>query len=203
MSSAALLDPIFSILRRNVLAAILLRPEKQWYMLELAKYLGVSRSSLQRELASLLKAEILVSHQDGNRVYYQANLDCPIFPELQSILNKTVGIYGLIGKALAPLAGRIEVAFVYGSFAQSTELVSSDVDLMVIGGIGLADVAVALRPVHRQINREISPVVLSVEEATKKLRSKDHFLATVQTASKHFLIGAGSELGKAFSGEQG
>jgi predicted nucleotidyltransferase len=200
MNSSALLDPIFSTLRQKVLAAILLRPEKQWYMLELAKYLCVSRSSLQRELASLLKAEILIAHQNGNRVYYQANLDCPILPELQSIMNKTIGVFDLIQKALSPLSDRIEVAFIFGSFAQSTDLVSSDIDLMVVGGLGLADVAVVLRPVQQKINREISPVVLSTEEAAKKLRSKDHFLSTVQGANKFFFIGAGSELGKAFSG---
>jgi DNA-binding transcriptional ArsR family regulator len=200
--NSSLLDPIFSNLRRKLLAALLLQPEKQWYMLELANYLSVSRSSLQGELETLLKSEILVSHKDGRRVYYQANKDCQILPELQSILTKTVGVVALVKKALKPLAKKIEIAFIYGSFAQSSELVSSDIDLFVAGNIGLADIAVALRSVQREINRDINPVVISIDEAQRKLLSGDHFLTSVKKANKLFLIGAESDLGKAFSGKQ-
>lgn len=199
MNTSTLLAPIFSTLRQNVLAALLLQPDKAWYMLELANHLKISRSSLQRELACLAKAEFILSYKDGNRVYYQANRNCPILPELQGILTKTVGIFDLIRNALTPLSARIEVAFIYGSFAEAAELVSSDVDVLIIGNLGLADIAVALRPVQRQIKREVNPVVLSIEEARAKLLAQDHFLTSLKKCNKFFLIGNNSDLGKAFS----
>jgi DNA-binding transcriptional ArsR family regulator len=202
MTSSALLNPIFSPLRRQVLAALLLTPSKQWYMLELAKHIGVTRSSLQRELAALVKSEILTSHHDGNRVYYQANPDCPILPDLQGLLIKTVGVVNVLGRALAGRAQKIEVAFIYGSFAQAAELVGSDLDLMIVGSIGLAELAPALRSVEKATGREVNPVVFSVNEVRKKLDRGDHFLSSVVTAKKIFLIGAGSDLAKTLNREQ-
>lgn len=117
-------------------------------------------------------------------------------------MTKTVGVVALVKKALKPLAKKIEIAFIYGSFAQSSELASSDIDLFVAGNIGLADIAVALRSVQREINRDINPVVISIDEAQRKLLSGDHFLTSVKKANKLFLIGAESDLGKAFSGKQ-
>jgi DNA-binding transcriptional ArsR family regulator len=202
MASSSLLDPIFSPLRRQVLAALLLAPSRQWYMLELARHIGVSRSSLQRELAALVASEILISHQDGNRVYYQANPDCPILPDLQGLLVKTVGVVEMLRRALAGLQRRIDVAFVYGSFAQAAELVDSDIDLMIVGSIGLSDLAPALRSIQKTTGREVNPVVFSVSEVRKKLERGDHFLTSVADAKKIFLIGAGSDLANTLSPKQ-
>lgn len=200
--SHRLLDPIFSSLRRQVLAATLLQPHKQWYMLELAKHIGVSRSSLQRELTALFEAGILISHRDGNRIYYQANPDCPILPDLQGLLVKTVGIVDELQRALAVLAKKIDLAFIYGSFAQAAELVDSDIDLMIVGKVGLADLAPILRSLRKTVAREVNPVVFSISEFKDKLNSGEHFLTAVAASQKIFLIGAQSDLAKTLNREQ-
>lgn len=199
---SSLLNPIFSALRRKTLAALLLQPKKRWYMLELARHLGVSRSSLQRELASLVDSEIVISHKDGNRVYFQANTQCPILPELQGILVKTVGVFDVLRQSLSEFGNKINVAFVYGSFAQAAEIASSDIDLFVVGRIGLADISAPLRSVEKELSRDVNPVVYSPDEVTRRLTEHDPFVSSVVSSKKLFLIGADSDLGKALSGRQ-
>ncbi len=85
------LDALFPRTRQNILAALLLSPERRWYLSDLAHHLHVPPSSLQREMASLADAELLCRETDGNRVYYRANPAHPLPPELQSIFAKTIG----------------------------------------------------------------------------------------------------------------
>ena len=96
-------------------------PTGEWYLSDLASHLGVRPSSLQRILARLSGAGILLRREDGNRVYYRADMTCPILAELSSILAKTSGIAGPLRDALAPLAGKISLAFIHGSVAEGRE----------------------------------------------------------------------------------
>src|SRR5436305_505484 len=73
------LDALFPRTRRAVLATLFLRPAREWYLSDLARHLKVQPSSLQRELARLVSAGILRRRDDGNRAYYQAETESPIF----------------------------------------------------------------------------------------------------------------------------
>jgi DNA-binding transcriptional ArsR family regulator len=61
-------------------------------MTELARHLEVTPSSLQRELASLVASGFLLRRQDGRLIYFKANTESPVFPELRGLVEKTVGI---------------------------------------------------------------------------------------------------------------
>src|SRR5215468_2947176 len=139
------LDRLFPRTRQAILIATLLQPDRWWYLSDLAKHLEVRPSSLQRELAALTSAEILRQRRDGNRVYFQANPDCPFLSELQGLLVKTAGIVDVLRETLAPFQKRIQWTFIYGSVARAEELATSDIDLMIIGQAGLSELAPALR----------------------------------------------------------
>jgi predicted nucleotidyltransferase len=176
------------------LAATLLHPERWWYLSDLAKHLGVRPSSLQRELATLVDAGILNRRQDGNRVYFQPNPDCPFLPELQGLLVKTVGVVDVLREALKPFTKRIDSAFVYGSMARATEIASSDVDVMIIGQVGLADLTPALRRAEARLGRPVNPTLYTREEFATKLQAGHHFLKTVLNGEKLFILGEPHEL---------
>jgi DNA-binding transcriptional ArsR family regulator len=91
LRTSTLLNALVSKTKQQILAATLLQPERSWYLVEMARHLRLRPSSLQRELRRLTEAGILRRRQDGNRVYFQADTDCPVFPELGQILFKTVG----------------------------------------------------------------------------------------------------------------
>lgn len=188
------LDALFPKTRQSVLSALLLHPDKWWYLTDLAKHLKVSPSSLQRELSSLVESDVLLSRKDGNRVYYRANEDCPVVGELQSIFVKTIGIADVVGGILKKFAEKIEIAFIYGSVARAEELSTSDVDLMILGDVGLADIAPGLRRAERALGREVNPIVYSIDEFARKHKKGDSFIDTVMADSKILLKGDAGEL---------
>jgi len=51
---------------------------------------------------------------------------------MHALVNKTIGVFSVLGSALHPLAKRILVASVYGSVARAEETAQSDVDLMLL-----------------------------------------------------------------------
>jgi len=112
---------------------------------------------------------------------------------------KTVGLVDVLGAVLEPFANRIDWAFVYGSIARSEELASSDVDLMIIGRVGLADIALALRQAERRLDRPVNPTVYSREEFATKLADGHAFLHTVLDGAKLFIVGDPHELAATFS----
>jgi len=112
---------------------------------------------------------------------------------------KTVGLVDVLREVLEPFANRIDWAFVYGSIARSEELASSDVDLMIIGRAGLADITPALRQAERHLNRPVNPALYSREEFVAKLTAKHAFLHAVLDGAKLFILGDPHELAATFS----
>lgn len=78
--------------------------------------------------------------------------------------------------------------------ARSREQATSDVDLMVVGKTGLADLSSALRKVEQRLGREVNATVYSPEEFREKVKSHDPFLTTVLKGRKHFVRGGQSDL---------
>jgi predicted nucleotidyltransferase len=183
------LNSLFPSVRQGVLAATLTRPEKWWYLSELAGFLHTGPSSLQRELRSLEQSGILQLRKDGRRTYFKAETRSPIFRELRSIFEKTVGLIPTLRDALRPFAEEIACAFVYGSIARHEEHATSDVDLMVIGTVGLGDLAPSLRKAEKRLGREVNVTNYSIEEFRKKADEGDHFLTTVLKGSLQFVKG--------------
>lgn len=192
------LDALFPKTRQLILAALLPKPERSWYLTDLAKHIGVRPSSLQRELAGMVEAGILTRRRDGNRVYYQPDDQCPFMAELRGLIVKTAGLADVLRELLKPLAKRIRWAFVYGSLARGEADSLSDVDLMVIGDARPSDVSAALRGASNRLSREVNATVYSTAEFTKKLETGYGFHRGVLVNEKLFIIGNASDLATAF-----
>jgi hypothetical protein len=70
----------------------------------------------------------------------------------------------------------------------------SDVDVMVIGGAGLADPSPVLRKAEERLGGEVNVTAYSPEEFREKIKSGDHFLAAVLRGRKRFVKGGQSDL---------
>jgi DNA-binding transcriptional ArsR family regulator len=197
MRKKSILDALFPRTRRAVLAATLMDPAREWYLSDLARHIGVSPSSLQRELASLVDVEVLRRRVDGNRVYYRAEPDNPIFGDLRGLVLRTAGLKDVLAECLAGFRSRIDVAFVYGSVARADESASSDVDLMVIGGVGLLELAPTLRDAEARLLRPVNPSIFRAVEVAEKLRAGHHFLGTVMGGARLFIVGGEDDLAAA------
>jgi predicted nucleotidyltransferase len=194
MRNASALSALFPQVRQGVLAATLTQPDKWWYLSELADRLDTSPSSLQRELSSLVASGILVHRREGTRAYFKAETKSPLFRDLQQLFEKTAGLGPILEQMLKPFGEGIKCAFVYGSVARSEEHTRSDVDLMVIGKAGLADLSPPLRKAEERLGREVNVTSYSPEEFREKIKSRDHFLTAVLRGRKRFVKGGRSDL---------
>ena len=194
MRKTPALGALFPTARGAVLAATLTQPDKWWYLSELAQFIGTTPSSLQRELKALVDGGILERRREGTRIYFKADTRSPLFPELRGLLEKTAGLLPTLRQALKPFAGRIDCAFVYGSVARGREHARSDVDVLVMGAVGLAELAPALRKVEARLGRDVNVTSYSAQEFGKKIAAKDHFLTEILRGPKEFLKGTERDL---------
>ena len=184
---------LFPGTKRKVLALFFLNPDKEYYFSEVVRLTGTRQGVIQRELKSLTEAEILTSEKRGRQKFYSVNRKHPIFRDLRNIIFKTYGVIGKIREALDPIGGQIKVAFVYGSFARGEEVSGSDLDLFVVGDIGLDDLVSALSNVENASGREINPTLFSAEEFEKKWSEKNHFIRSMANTEKELVIGSEDE----------
>ncbi len=194
MRRSPVIRALFPSVRGRILAATLMRPEKQWYLSELAAFLHTQPSSLQREVDALSKVGILEQCRDGRRVYLKPDIQSPVFPDLKSLFDKTTGLIPILQQELEYLGNKVQLAFLYGSMARSQEGSRSDVDLLVVGQVGLADLVPAVRNAEQSLGRPVNPTVFSAKEFSRKARTHDHFLTTVLEGEKQFVKGGESEL---------
>ena len=185
---------LFGKSKRALLALFYVHPERSFYLRQVVRMLGIGQGAVQRELARLVYAGLLVRTPVGSQVHYQANVASPVFAEVKSLMLKSAGVADVLREALAGLVERITVAFVYGSLAKGTDNANSDVDLMVIGDVRFAEVVSALQPAQKTIGREVNPSVYSEQEYQTKVKAKHHFLTSVIDTPKVFIVGGNHEL---------
>lgn len=184
-----LTDFLLGPFRTRVLSALLLHPDTAWHARELARRIGALPGSTSRELVKLADVGILLRQPIGNQVHYRANRDCPVFQELAGMLRKTSGLAMVLADALQPIADHIQCALVFGSVARGEEHADSDVDVLILGEIGFADVIQALHPAQEDVQREINPVVYRIDDFRAKLASSNTWAREVVEKPKLFLIG--------------
>lgn len=165
---------------------------RELHLREIERQSGYAMPSLRQEFKKLLSLDIVKARRDGNRLYYSANVEHPLFTNLQNMVLKTVGLGDILKDVLVDK--RIKAAFVYGSIAKGEAGAGSDIDLMVVGNLGLRAVSEMLDNVHERIGREINPYVISIAEFAKRKRDREHFLMSVLEAPKLFIIGSENDL---------
>jgi len=165
---------------------------EELHVREIERRSGLNDSTLRQELRKLVRLDLVQSRKDSNRVYYRAKTESPLYPEIRNLVLKTTGLSDLLKSALKDK--RIRLAFVFGSIASGEEKAGSDVDLMVIGQLGLRDLSRLLSGIEEKIGREVNPHVLREEEFRKRIRAKEHFVSSVMETLKIFIIGSQREL---------
>lgn len=181
--------------RTAILAALLLRPERSIHVRELVRMTGASPGTLHRELKAMVAYDVLLRQDVGRQVFYRANPGCAVLPELTGLVRKTAGLVDVLRNALMPLADRINGAFVYGSMASGDIHAHSDIDVMIVGSPGFADVVLALEPAQAFLRREVNPTVFARNDFIARRDQADGFVANVWHGPKLWLIGNADELG--------
>ena len=190
------LPPLFGKTRQALLALLYARADEEHLQESLIQLAGLGRGTVQRELEFLARAGVVRRTVRGRQVYFQSNPESPIYTELRGLVVKTSGVADALRMALAPVAGRIRAAFIFGSVAKQAERRGSDVDVMVIGQVSFAEAFEALARAQKAIGREVNPSVYAPADFRAKVGANHHFLRTVLKGEKIFLIGDERELAR-------
>lgn len=188
----SVLAVLFPQVRAEVLRLLFADASRELHLRDLTRQSGLGLGTVQGELEKLSSSDLVTSRRDGNRRYYRANSTHPLFPDLQQLVLKTSGLRDVLADALNGIKG-VEVAFVFGSLASNGGKAASDVDLFVIGDVGLRGLATALRGVGEVLAREINPITMTAEEFRKR-RTNDSFVQDVLGKEKLFVKGNANEL---------
>ncbi len=192
MKTNRLAELLSSRARAEIFRLLLSGTGEELHVREIERRSGLNDSTLRQELRKLVRLELVQSRRDSNRVYYRAKTENPLYPEIRNLVLKTSGLADALKSALEDK--RIRVAFVFGSIASGEEKAGSDVDLMVIGRLGLRDLSRLLSGIEEKIGRELNPHVLREEEFRKRIRAREHFVSSIMETPKIFIIGSQREL---------
>jgi predicted nucleotidyltransferase len=174
--------------RAEIFRLLFQRAGTELYLRELQRRSGLSIRPVQQELNKLAQIGLVKLRNDGNRIYYGANTEHPLFPEIRGIVEKTSGVSSSLATALA--GPGVALAFVFGSVGTGTARPDSDLDLFVIGDLGLRTLVKRLAGMSERVGRVINPHVMSKEEFSRKARTKDHFVSNVLGGKRTFVIGS-------------
>ena len=174
--------------RRAILCRTFLVPSAEHHLRELVRLTGLAPRTVHQEIEKLVRADLLVERRDGNRRYVRANERHPLFRPVREIVLKTDGLADVLREALGTEG--IQFALVYGSIASAEATSGSDVDLLIVGSLGLREAVRRLGPAHDVLAREINPNVWTRREFDRRIIGKDPFLKRVLAAPTIPVIGA-------------
>jgi hypothetical protein len=152
---------ITSKTRIKLLIRLFLNPEARSYLRELAREFNVSSNSVREELNQLTQSNLLAADKIGRQVYYRANQDHPLFPELKTMVKKVTGIDQVIDGIVTRL-GKVEKAFLLDDYAEGKD--TGIIDLLLVGEIDRHNLNDLSIKTERYINRKIRSIVMTGEE---------------------------------------
>ena len=133
-------------------------PKTRSYLRELAKEFNVSSNAVREELNQLTRTNLLKSEKNGRQVYYMANTEHSLFPELKSMVSKVMGIDKVIDGVVSRL-GDLERAYLIDDYAEGKD--SGIIDILLVGNIDQYHLNDLSRKTERYVKRKIRSLVLS------------------------------------------
>ena len=144
-----------------MLIRLFFNPRAKSYLRELAKEFGVSTNSVREELNQLTKTQLLKSEKNGRQIYYMANTDHSLFPELKSMVSKAIGMDRILDSILERL-GSLERAYLIDDYAEGKD--TGIIDILLVGNIDQYHLNDLSRKTERYIKRKIRSLVLGKHE---------------------------------------
>ena len=160
-----------SKIRAGLLRLFFYNPQKEFYIRQLAKILNTSAGNAQKELRKLEADAIIKSKKMGNLRIYTLNQTLPLYPVLQQIITKTIGIESVLKENLKYLPG-IKYAFIFGSYAKGELKADSDIDLFIVGNINEDGLLKIIKNVEKMILRDINYHIDTSKSFHEKLKEK-------------------------------
>ena len=180
----------------KILAKLVLNSDSSFYMRELEKELDVNFILIYRELNKLKKLGLVTDERRGKIRLFKINKSSPIYPEIRSLILKTVGIGDVIRTALNGV-GKIRYALVFGSIPKGIEKAGSDIDLLLVGVVDEEKLITKIKNAEDKIGREINYIIWSEKEFIKRAKERMVLLIEIKKNPIIMIIGDENEFRKA------
>ena len=147
---------ITSKTRLKILLKFFLNQNSKSYLRQLEQEFGESSNAIRIELNRFEKAGLLSSQVSGNRKYFQANSQHPLYEDINRMVLKSVGIDSIVANLAQELIS-IEAVYLIGNLACG---ISSN----------LIDLAILAQPSERnKINESVTRIEQSISRKIRYL----------------------------------
>lgn len=177
-----------SKIRKKIILLFVHNQANEFYLSEIARLIGASIGTTQREINKLLQNDLILFKKRGGLNIYKLNKKYALLDEVESIIRKTVGVEVELKEALDKIKG-ISFAFLFGSYVKMGLKSDSDIDLFVVGTADENQVFKAVQSIEKIINRDINYHLIDSKELVEKAK-KDYFYKDVL---KNYLLIKGNE----------
>jgi predicted nucleotidyltransferase len=178
----------------SVLSLLMINAEQEFYQLEIAHKTGYALLQVQNALKRIVESGMASQKKRGRMVYYRANRQHPAFEDLRRLLLKTAAIGDLLREEVQKLGNKVQLAFIFGSYARGEEGAESDIDLCLIGDLTLKETSEATGNIQETIGREINAITYSERAFRERHQEDNHFIRELVSCPRIWLIGNDNEL---------
>lgn len=172
---------------------LLLHPDEEYGLSDLATRIDVPVSTLHREVVRLESAGLITSRSLGRNRLLRADLTHPASQPLTRLLELTFGPRAVIAEEF-DIPGAAHV-IIFGSWASrytgTQGRPPQDIDVLVVGEVARADVYEAADRAQDRLGLEINPVVRSMDEWASPV---DELVLQIK-GSAHTVVLGGDEEG--------
>ena len=161
---------ITSKTRIKLLLKFFLNSQTRSYLRSLEAEFKESTNSIRVELNRLENAGLLCTDFAGNKKMFFANINHPLFHDINNILKKFIGIDHIIDQVTTQI-GDLQAAYITGDFAIGKD--SKIIDLMLVGyQLDQPFIDTLVEKAEKFISRRIKYMLLSTDEMAQYFMEK-------------------------------
>lgn len=162
------LQPLFrSEALGRLLAEVLIEPDQERSVSELARRVGTSPATATRELARAEEAGLVRSRRSGPTKLVRGARDHPLFDPVTRIVLTTFGPPAVLAEELATIDG-VAAAYVFGSWAARASgepgRAPNDIDVLALGRPDRDAIYDAAERAEARLGRPVQITIRSVED---------------------------------------
>ena len=155
--------------RIKLLIKFFLNSRSRSYLRNLEQEFNESSNAIRIELNKFENAGLLKSETQGNKKYFTANTNHPLFGDIHNILLKHLGIDQVIDEIIAGL-GMLKKVYLVGDFAKGKN--SNIIDLLLVGDINKDYLTRLIEKLENMVSRKVRYLIFGEEEIQNFLAKK-------------------------------
>lgn len=166
-----MLDTLISSKTRvKLLLKFFLNTSTSSYLRGLESEFGESSNAIRLELNKLESAGLLVSNVEGNKRFFRANVEHPMFGDINRIVYKFAGLDELVDRVVVGLGDLVSL-YLVGDLAKG--LKSDVIDLVFVGNIDKSYLFTLVQKVENKLQKKVKYIAYSNSEFSRESLGAD------------------------------